>query len=78
MSRNGAAPPAHEAGRKDVVRLGRNEEIRIFMRFRDFPDPQYAPPPNVLSPFNFGRYPIHCHNMTHEDHAMMARWDVEA
>lgn len=78
LSRNGAAPPAHEAGRKDVVRLGRNEEIRIFMRFRDFPDPQYAPPPNVLSPFNFGRYPIHCHNMTHEDHAMMARWDVEA
>jgi len=46
--------------RKDVVRLQGNEEIRLFMRFRDF----------------HGRYPMHCHNVVHEDHAMMLRWDI--
>jgi len=60
LSRNGAAPPLDEIARKDVVRLQGNEEIRIFLRFRDF----------------LGRYPMHCHNVVHEDHAMMLRWDV--
>ena len=46
--------------RKDVVRLQGNEEVRIFLRFRDF----------------LGRYPMHCHNVVHEDHAMMLRWDI--
>jgi FtsP/CotA-like multicopper oxidase with cupredoxin domain len=23
-----------------------------------------------------GRYPMHCHNVVHEDHAMMVRWDI--
>ncbi len=23
-----------------------------------------------------GRYPIHCHNTVHEDHAMMALWEI--
>jgi FtsP/CotA-like multicopper oxidase with cupredoxin domain len=31
------------------------------MRFRDF----------------HGKYVMHCHNVIHEDHAMMVRWDVE-
>ena len=52
--------PAHEKGRKDVYVLGPNEAIRLFMRFRDFP----------------GKYVMHCHNMIHEDHAMMVRWDI--
>lgn len=56
----GGAVPLTEQGRKDVVVLGHNEEVRLFMRFRDF----------------LGRYPMHCHNITHEDHAMMIRWDV--
>jgi FtsP/CotA-like multicopper oxidase with cupredoxin domain len=60
LSRNGQAPPAQEQGRKDIARLGFGEEIRLFIRFRDF----------------FGRYPMHCHNTVHEDHAMMLRWDV--
>jgi FtsP/CotA-like multicopper oxidase with cupredoxin domain len=60
LSRNGVAPPPNERGRKDVARLGFNEEIRLFMRFRDF----------------VGRYPMHCHNTVHEDHAMMIRFDV--
>lgn len=52
--------PGYEKGRKDVYRLGPNEKVRLFMRFRDFP----------------GKYVMHCHNMTHEDHAMMVRWDI--
>ncbi len=60
LSRNGAAPPPEEVSRKDVVRLQGNEEVRIFLRFRDF----------------LGRYPMHCHNVVHEDHAMMLRWDI--
>jgi FtsP/CotA-like multicopper oxidase with cupredoxin domain len=60
LSRNGAPPPPFEAGRKDTVRLGFNEEIRVFIRFRDFLD----------------RYVMHCHNTLHEDDAMMIRFDV--
>jgi FtsP/CotA-like multicopper oxidase with cupredoxin domain len=60
LSRNGQPPPPHERGRKDVVVLAPGEVVRIFMRFRDFT----------------GKYMMHCHNLTHEDHAMMIRFDV--
>jgi len=60
LSRNGKAPPAHEAGRKDVYVLVPGEEIRVFLRFRDYE----------------GKYLMHCHNGMHEDHAMMVRYDV--
>jgi FtsP/CotA-like multicopper oxidase with cupredoxin domain len=46
--------------RKDVVQLNGPEEVRIFMRFRDMK----------------GRYVMHCHNVVHEDHAMMVRFDI--
>ena len=62
LTRNGVAPPPHERGRKDVYVLEPGEEVRIFIRFRDFT----------------GKYMMHCHNLTHEDHAMMIRFDVEA
>ena len=52
--------PVHERGRKDVFVLGKNTTMRVFLRFRDF----------------LGKYVMHCHNLTHEDHAMMVRWDV--
>jgi FtsP/CotA-like multicopper oxidase with cupredoxin domain len=61
LSRNGKAPPRNEISRKDVVRLGFNEEVKLFIRFRDFE----------------GRYPAHCHNTVHEDHAMMLRFDID-
>ncbi|SFE15362.1 multicopper oxidase family protein [Nitrosomonas sp. Nm166] len=51
---------AHEKGRKDIFVLGPNESIRLFIRFRDF----------------HGKYVMHCHNLIHEDHAMMVRWDI--
>jgi FtsP/CotA-like multicopper oxidase with cupredoxin domain len=62
LSRNGKPPPAHEMGRKDVIVLAPGEEVRVFLRFRDF----------------VGKYMMHCHNLTHEDHAMMVRFDVVA
>jgi FtsP/CotA-like multicopper oxidase with cupredoxin domain len=49
-----------EVARKDVTRLVRNERVQLFFRFRDFT----------------GKYPIHCHNTVHEDHAMMMNWEV--
>ncbi|MFM9883873.1 MAG: multicopper oxidase family protein [Burkholderiales bacterium] len=60
LSRNGVPPPVHERGRKDVYVVGENEEVQVFIRFRDF----------------LGKYVMHCHNLTHEDHGMMMRFDV--
>jgi FtsP/CotA-like multicopper oxidase with cupredoxin domain len=50
-----------EVARKDVTRLIHNERVQLFFRFRDFT----------------GKYPIHCHNTVHEDHAMMMLWEVQ-
>jgi FtsP/CotA-like multicopper oxidase with cupredoxin domain len=61
---NGQPPsnsPLVNTGRKDVIRLEHNTEVKLFFRFRDF----------------LGRYPMHCHNTVHEDHAMMLRWDLD-
>jgi FtsP/CotA-like multicopper oxidase with cupredoxin domain len=46
--------------RKDTIALGPNSVVEVFVKFRDY-----------RGPFVF-----HCHNMEHEDHAMMARFDV--
>ncbi|TFZ00703.1 bilirubin oxidase [Ramlibacter henchirensis] len=62
LKRNGIDPPAWERGRKDVFLLGPNENVQVYLRFRDFP----------------GKYIMHCHNTIHEDHAMMARFDIVA
>jgi FtsP/CotA-like multicopper oxidase with cupredoxin domain len=61
LSRNGRRPPLQEVGRKDVVRLGHGDVIKVFFNFRDF----------------VGRFPMHCHNVVHEDHAMMLRFDID-
>lgn len=60
LTRNGQRPSVVERARKDVTRLGFGETIELFIRFRDF----------------LGRYPAHCHNVVHEDHAMMMRFDI--
>ena len=60
LDRNGRAPGAHDAGWKDTIALERGEEARIVIRFNSYR----------------GRYLLHCHNLEHEDHAMMARFDV--
>jgi FtsP/CotA-like multicopper oxidase with cupredoxin domain len=53
--------PLHERGRKDVFVLDETMTMVVFFRFRDFK----------------GKYVMHCHNVIHEDHAMMVRWDLE-
>jgi FtsP/CotA-like multicopper oxidase with cupredoxin domain len=67
LTRNGVAiKPATQLNgaidyaRRDVINLQTNDEVRLFMRFRDMR----------------GRYVMHCHNVVHEDHAMMIRWDM--
>jgi len=61
LSRNRVRPTvAGDLGRKDVTQLHPNERAQLFFRFRDW----------------LGKYPIHCHNVVHEDHAMMAIWHV--
>jgi len=62
LERNGIAPQPFEQGRKDVVVLAPGEVVKIFIRFSDF----------------LGKYPIHCHNTVHEDHAMMTFFEVVA
>ena len=60
ISRKGKPPLADEIGREDVVWLGHGDVVKTFRRFRDFT----------------GRYVAHCHNVVHEDHAMMFQWKV--
>jgi spore coat protein A len=60
LDRDGQPPAAYEAGWKDTVVLHPNERVRVIMRFEGYR----------------GKYVIHCHNLEHEDHAMMARFDV--
>ncbi|HEY7337684.1 MAG TPA: multicopper oxidase domain-containing protein [Bryobacteraceae bacterium] len=62
LSRNRQPPTlAVERSRKDVSQLHPNERAQLFFRFRDW----------------LGKYPMHCHNVVHEDHAMMALWHVQ-
>jgi FtsP/CotA-like multicopper oxidase with cupredoxin domain len=61
LSRNRVKPTVPgDLGRKDVTQVHPNERVQLFFRFRDW----------------LGKYPIHCHNVVHEDHAMMALWHV--
>jgi spore coat protein A, manganese oxidase len=56
LSREGGSPRRADAGWKDTVYLGATEVVEIAVRFTDYP----------------GRYVLHCHNLEHEDMAMMA------
>ncbi len=60
LKRDGLPPSPHERGRKDVYNLPPNGEVEVYLQFRDFT----------------GKYLMHCHNVVHEDHGMMVRWDV--
>ena len=62
LTRNRVPPSLPiERSRKDVTQLRPNERVELFFRFRDWT----------------GRYPLHCHNVIHEDHAMMLRWEID-
>jgi len=66
MMRNGKVQTALDKGhpddmsREDLVALDPGESTIIFRRFRDF----------------VGPYVAHCHNLAHEDHAMMFGWEI--
>ncbi|MFI3184705.1 MAG: multicopper oxidase domain-containing protein [Methylococcaceae bacterium] len=66
-ARNGKAPAIDDLSRKDVVRIGDAAQgtagttsITFNMQFRDW----------------YGDYPMHCHNVVHEDHGMMIRFRI--
>jgi FtsP/CotA-like multicopper oxidase with cupredoxin domain len=54
--------PAWEQGRKDVYRLRPGGTLTLIMQFRDWG----------------GMFMEHCHNMMHEDNAMLLRWEINA
>jgi FtsP/CotA-like multicopper oxidase with cupredoxin domain len=64
LTKDGRQPPEWERwARKDMFRIGNKiesaREIEVYIRIRDFA----------------GTYVEHCHNTTHEDMAMLLRWD---
>ncbi len=63
LSRNGGPPRPEELGPKDVVYVGEDQRVRILARFSQQGGAH-------------GRYMIHCHNLTHEDHDMMAQFQI--
>ena len=74
LSQNGVPVAPASRHRTDIYRMGgtgRVDEMEVFLRFRDFPDPDYAGPAA-----DAGRYVLHCHNTLHEDHGMMATWNI--
>lgn len=60
LTRNGQAPGPLDAGWKDTIDLGSGETAEIIMTFDGYR----------------GRYVFHCHNLEHEDMAMMANFQV--
>jgi FtsP/CotA-like multicopper oxidase with cupredoxin domain len=63
LARNGKASsvPAWEKGRKDVYRLRPDGSVTVTLQFRDWG----------------GMFMEHCHNTTHEDNAMLLRWEID-
>jgi FtsP/CotA-like multicopper oxidase with cupredoxin domain len=64
---------AIDFSRRDVINLQTNDEVRLFMRFRDMGGSRTG---NKQLDNAYNRYVMHCHNVVHEDHAMMVRWDI--
>ncbi len=63
LTRNGRLPPLDERdgnAKRDTLLLKGGDVAEIYIKFRDFPGP----------------FVFHCHNLEHEDMAMMARYDV--
>ncbi|WP_045703362.1 multicopper oxidase family protein [Streptomyces rubellomurinus] len=60
LRRNGKDPGPYDAGWKDTVDLRPAEAVEVLVRFTDYP----------------GTYMLHCHNLEHEDMAMMADFTV--
>jgi spore coat protein A len=62
LSRNGATPPPHERGLKDVFIVGEEQTLDVVAYW--------------TGARNIGQYVFHCHNLEHEDMAMMGIFEV--
>ena len=65
LSRNGVPAPSDlshidDNSKEDVIQLEPDETVTIYRKFRSFK----------------GGYVTHCHNLTHEDNAMMFGWNI--
>jgi FtsP/CotA-like multicopper oxidase with cupredoxin domain len=64
MLRNGKPTPnaghPDDESREDLINLDPGESVIVARQFRDF----------------VGPYVAHCHNLAHEDHAMMFGWEI--
>lgn len=60
VTRGGDAAHPDDRAREDLVALDPGESVIIYRGFRDFTGP----------------YVAHCHNLAHEDHAMMFGWEI--
>jgi spore coat protein A len=60
LQRNMEAPGPYDGGWKDTIDLRPAEQVAVIARFTDYP----------------GRFIYHCHNLEHEDMAMMANMQV--
>jgi FtsP/CotA-like multicopper oxidase with cupredoxin domain len=49
-----------DASKEDLINLDPSESVIVYRGFRDFT----------------GKYVAHCHNLAHEDHAMMFGWEI--
>jgi len=61
VSRDGRPAQGDDVSREDVVSLEGGESVTFYRNFRTFT----------------GKYVAHCHNLAHEDHAMMFGWTIE-
>jgi FtsP/CotA-like multicopper oxidase with cupredoxin domain len=60
LSRNNRPPSPYDAGLKDTIDVRPSEAVQIATQFSDYQ----------------GTYLVHCHNLEHEDMAMMADFDT--
>jgi FtsP/CotA-like multicopper oxidase with cupredoxin domain len=70
VRRNGGAPFPYENGLKDTAYVGEDERLELLMTFRP------ALPVDPTQPV-LGKYVMHCHNLVHEDHAMMSEYNLQ-
>jgi FtsP/CotA-like multicopper oxidase with cupredoxin domain len=60
VTKGGTKAHPDDVSREDLVALDPNESVIFYRGFRSF----------------VGPYVAHCHNLAHEDHAMMFGWEI--
>jgi spore coat protein A, manganese oxidase len=65
LDRNGLPPRPYERGWKDVFLVGEFEKVRVIAQFRSRDQRDIK-----------GKFMMHCHNLVHEDHAMMTQFEI--